>query len=88
MASTVGSSCGSTDAVDVFSGVIGCFKLNYPVDVWDLWGGIRWLLCGKGSRKIYIQTSSCNVCAYQGSLLCVTELEECVGALLLLLLAV
>jgi len=42
----------------------------------------------EGEERTYIKTSSSNICAYQGTLFGVTELEECVCALLLLLLSV
>ena len=65
----VRTSCGTTDTVNVVSGVIRRVELDNPVN-----GG-------------NIETTGSNVCADQSSGLRVAEFEECVGALLLLLLA-
>ena len=70
LALAVGTTCSTTDAVNVVSGVIRRVELDDPVNCRN------------------IKTTSSNVCADQGSGLRVSEFEECVGALLLLLLAV
>ena len=70
LALAIGTTGGTTDTVNVVSGVIRRVELDDPVN-------------GRN-----IETTSSNVCADQGSSLRVAEFKECIGALLLLLLAV
>jgi hypothetical protein len=66
----IGTTGGTSDTVNVVTGIIRRIELDDPVDGGD------------------IQTTSSNVGTDQGTLLGIAELEESVGALLLLLLSV
>lgn len=66
----IGTTSGTTDTVNVVTGVIRGIELDDPVDGRD------------------IETTGSNVSTDQGTLTSIAELEESVGSLLLLLLAV
>jgi hypothetical protein len=81
------TSSGSTDTVNVVTRVIRRIELDNPVNRRNL-SRVSKLFLRKFRRNTYIKTTSSNISADQGALLGVTELEEGVGSLLLLLLAV
>ncbi|KAI6777013.1 hypothetical protein HG530_000958 [Fusarium avenaceum] len=81
------TSGGSTNTVNVVTRVIRRIELDNPVNRRNLSRVSKYFL-RKSKRNTYIKTTSGDISADQGALLSVTELEEGVGSLLLLLLAV
>jgi hypothetical protein len=84
-----GAACSSPDTVNIVPWVIWRVELNDPIHRWYLENGqltVNRLL--ETNISTYIKTSRGNICTYERAMFSITELEECIGPLLLLLLPV